>query len=251
MLVRSRCEGVVTHVMSNGYYLQDALGDGDISTNDALFVVTDTFPTGISIGNHLSVRGVWQSGTEQTYLYADSAARVLGNDLSITPTAVIFPDDFSNYSQYVGMSLYFDQTLVVTSNYNWKRYGQLTLSSKRLIAPTQAALPGSSAYTALVASNIKDQIIMDDGSDTSYPSPLPYADASGTRRTGSKTTGITAVLRYSSFGYNIVPSVTPVFWGNTRPDSVENLGNYNLKVCAFNLEYYLNSNYGKIGRAHV
>ena len=239
-----RCEGVVTHIMENGYYIQDAIGDGDITTNDALFVNTETIPTGISVGNHLSVRGVWHHNGLETQLFLDSAEKVLTQQLAVTPTIVIFPDDFTNYSQYVGMTLFFDQTLVVTSNYNWKRYGQLTLSSKRLITPTQATLPGSSEYTALVASNSKDQIIMDDGSNESYPSPLPFADADGTRRTGSKTTGLTAVLRNSSFGYNIVPTETPQFWGNPRPDSVEHLGNYNVKVCTFNLEYYLSSNYG-------
>ena len=239
-----RTSGVVTHVMNNGYYLQDAMGDDDLSTNDALFVRTDSVPSNVFTGNALTVRGLWYHDGNQTVLLPDSSHRLDQQMVTLNATSVTFPDDFTDYSQYVGMLLHFDQTLVVTSNYNWKRYGQLTLSSKRLITPTQAALPGSSDYRAIVTSNNKDQLIMDDGSDTSYPSPLPFADANGTRRTGSKITDLTAVMRYSSFGYNVVPNVTPTFWGNARPDSVVNLGDYNLKVCAFNLQYYLSSNYG-------
>ena len=38
--------GVVTALGSNGYYLQDATGDGDRRTSDAIFVFTGSAPTG-------------------------------------------------------------------------------------------------------------------------------------------------------------------------------------------------------------
>ncbi len=48
--------GIVTAVDSNGFYLQDAIGDGDITTSDALFVFTGSSP-GVSVGDEAMVEG--------------------------------------------------------------------------------------------------------------------------------------------------------------------------------------------------
>jgi predicted extracellular nuclease len=49
--------GIVTAVDSNGYYLQDATGDGDIATSDGIFVFTNSRPT-VQIGSEVQVSGV-------------------------------------------------------------------------------------------------------------------------------------------------------------------------------------------------
>ncbi len=48
--------GIVTAVESNGLYLQDAEGDGDIATSDALFVFTGDAPS-VAVGDELNVTG--------------------------------------------------------------------------------------------------------------------------------------------------------------------------------------------------
>lgn len=48
--------GIVTAVDSNGFYLQDPNGDGDIATSDAIFVFTGSVP-GVAIGDALDVSG--------------------------------------------------------------------------------------------------------------------------------------------------------------------------------------------------
>lgn len=48
--------GIVTAVDTNGFYLQDPVGDGDTATSDALFVFTDDAP-GVAIGDQLQVMG--------------------------------------------------------------------------------------------------------------------------------------------------------------------------------------------------
>jgi 2',3'-cyclic-nucleotide 2'-phosphodiesterase (5'-nucleotidase family)/endonuclease/exonuclease/phosphatase family metal-dependent hydrolase len=48
--------GIVTAVDTNGFYLQDAEGDGDIATSDALFVFTGGEP-GVAVGDALNVTG--------------------------------------------------------------------------------------------------------------------------------------------------------------------------------------------------
>ena len=48
--------GVVTAVDSNGFYMQDSAGDGDIATSDGIFVFTGGAP-GVSVGNFVTVEG--------------------------------------------------------------------------------------------------------------------------------------------------------------------------------------------------
>lgn len=48
--------GIVTAVDSNGFYLQDPSGDGNIATSDALFVFTGSDP-GVTVGDELQVEG--------------------------------------------------------------------------------------------------------------------------------------------------------------------------------------------------
>lgn len=48
--------GIVTAVDSNGFYLQDSMGDGDIATSDAIFVFTSSTPD-VSTGDELQVEG--------------------------------------------------------------------------------------------------------------------------------------------------------------------------------------------------
>ncbi|NNF61311.1 MAG: hypothetical protein HKN06_08280 [Gammaproteobacteria bacterium] len=48
--------GIVTAVDSNGFYLQDPLGDGDTDTSDGIFVFTGTVPT-VAAGDDVEVTG--------------------------------------------------------------------------------------------------------------------------------------------------------------------------------------------------
>jgi hypothetical protein len=49
-------EGIVTAVDSNGFYLQDPIGDNNISTSDAIFVFTRSAPT-VTVGSEVRVAG--------------------------------------------------------------------------------------------------------------------------------------------------------------------------------------------------
>jgi predicted extracellular nuclease len=161
---------------------------------------------------------------------------------------VVFPDDFqteADYQRLTGKILNFNQTMVVTNNTYWQRYGELVLSSLRLPIPTDAALPNSSEYNDRIAQNGKNQIILDDGSQMQYPNPLPFADADGTRRTGSRVNNLKATLHKAGGYWRLYPAgALPVFYGNERPFAPTSVDG-NVKVCGFNLEYYLASNYGQ------
>ncbi|MDB5721113.1 MAG: hypothetical protein JWP15_1731 [Alphaproteobacteria bacterium] len=52
-----KTDGIVTAVDSNGFYLQDAHGDGNSATSDAIFVFTGAAPT-VLVGDSIRVTGV-------------------------------------------------------------------------------------------------------------------------------------------------------------------------------------------------
>ena len=49
--------GIVTAKRSNGFYMQDPTPDGDDATSEGIFVFTSSAPTGVSVGDSLTVSG--------------------------------------------------------------------------------------------------------------------------------------------------------------------------------------------------
>lgn len=152
---------------------------------------------------------------------------------------LVWPDDFRDASQYVGKTIELNQTLYVTNTGNWNKYGEITLSSKRLMSPTEVALPGSAEYRNIVAENEFDQLILSDGSSKQYPNPRPWTGDGDYIRTGAYTNKVVGVFTIEEYGYTITPTEVPVFEGNERPMEVVGLGDYDVKVCGFNLQIYI------------
>jgi uncharacterized protein len=57
--------GIVTAVAANGFYIQDAAGDGNVRTSDAVFVFTSTAPT-VAVGDGVTVSGTVSEFTGAT-----------------------------------------------------------------------------------------------------------------------------------------------------------------------------------------
>ena len=156
-----------------------------------------------------------------------------------------WPDDFKDASQYDGKLIELNQTLYVTDISNWNKYGEITLSSKRLMSPTEVALPGSNEYKNIVAENESDQLILSDGSNKQYPNPRPWTGDKDYIRTGAYTNKVVGRFTIENYGYTITPTEIPVFEGNERPMDILRLGDYEVKVCGFNLCYYIATEWDK------
>lgn len=112
-----RTTGIVTAVDSNGFYVQDATGDGDFETSDALFVFTSSSP-GVSVGDAVEVTGFVSeffpggastgnlsttqianpsSVTVQSSGNALPDAVIIGTDGRLLPTQNIDDDAFAEY----------------------------------------------------------------------------------------------------------------------------------------------------------
>lgn len=227
----------------NGFFMQDPTGDNNPFTSDGIFVYSSS--DNVNIGDKIELTATVSEYYSRTELSNIIDIATITTNNSIVPTKVIYNPDTFNWEQYEGMLLEFDQTLYVSSNYNLQLNGQLTLSPYIRYIPTNQGNPFSTKYQEAVNLNAKPQILLDDGITTSNYSPIYFADENGTRRTGERVKNMIAVVDQTSSGYTIYTTSKPNFTGNPRPNSITNLGNYNLKVCGFNLEYYLTTNYGQ------
>ncbi len=130
-----------------------------------------------------------------------------------------------------GQEVVFTFPLTVTKTYYKSASGNITLSPDVLYSPTEVALPGADANN-IAALNEQNKLILNKSSFT-------YTDNNNTLRTGSKVTRLQGTLYYSNGTYSISPTVQPVFSGNERTSSPDNVGVCNLKVASFNVEYYI------------
>ena len=84
--------GIVTAVNSNGFYLQDATGDGNNATSDGIFVFTSSAP-GVDVGDELQVAGTVSEftpgGTSTGNL---STTQISNADITTLSTGNTLPD---------------------------------------------------------------------------------------------------------------------------------------------------------------
>ena len=89
--------GIVTAVRSNGFYIQDSLGDGNANTSDGIFVFRSTSGLGLSVGTAVEVTGMVQeffpggaaSGNLSTTQLGGSVSVVKGTTGNALPSASI------------------------------------------------------------------------------------------------------------------------------------------------------------------
>jgi len=226
-----------------GFFIQDTVGDNNLLTSDGIFVSTTT--DNVAVGDKVEITATVTEYGGRTQLSTLTGTGILSSNNPLPMVHVVYNPDTWNWEQYEGMLIQFDQTLYVNNNSRLLSLGQLTLGTSRLYTPTNQFVHGTAEYTALLAFNAKAQLTLDDGITTSNYTPIQFADASGTRRTGERVTNLQAVVDNINLANYIYPVVPPVFFGNPRQAAPSDLGNYNLKVCASNLNYYLPTNFGQ------
>ena len=247
--------GVVTKLNSNGFFLQDLIGDGNPLTSDGIFVLTSTAPT-VAVGQYLRLTGRVVEFNTGAAANADTASRTvtqlttisgiqtLGTGYVIAPTAVILPETVEGeLERYEGMLISLAGPFTASQNFFQSRFGQVTMSvGGRLEKPTNRWRPGPQA-AALQDENARRRILLDDGSSVQNPNPTPYIGANNTLRAGDTVASLTGVLDYglatssnTGFGdYKLHPTVAPVFVrSNPRTPAPAAVGG-NVKVASFNV----------------
>lgn len=232
-----------------GYYVQapDAEADADPATSEGIYVFDND--NSVTVGDFVTLTGtVAEFGTAPnteteifpvTSFTKDSS----GNPLPASVT-VNLPFPSAGFAErYEGMRVTLPQTLTVTDNFDFGRYGELTLSNGRLAVPTNVAAPGAPALNQ-AAANLLNQIVLDDGVSAQNPDPTPYLSSAdpalATRRTGSTTAGVAGILG-NKFGFYVIePTAAPVFVdANPRPTAAPAVGG-RLKVAIGNVLNFFN-----------
>lgn len=237
--------GVVTakyigNGMINGFFIQDTNGDGNPNTSDGIFVYSSN--NSVAVGDQVQLNGKVMEYNGRTQLSEVTALTVQTKNNPLPVVKIVYDIYNWDWEKYEGMLVEFQQTLFVNNNYNLEQYGELEMGIRRKSSPTNVTFPASSEYKALVSENSLRPIYLDDAYTSSYTTPVVLADENGTRRMGERVDQLQAVVDYVNSKYVIYPAQFPVlFYGNPRKMEPDAIGDYNLKVCGFNLEYYLTS----------
>lgn len=249
-----------------GFYLQEEDADADLSvlTSEGIFV-NSLFA--VNVGDRVRLTGTVLEGSAspsfgQAVITPSGSLQVLGSGLQslVTSTVVDLPTlALGDLERYEGMLVTFPETLTVTETFNLGRFGEVVLSANgRLFNPTNFIDPndnpasgtnssGTSNVAAVTAQqnlNDRSRIILDDGSNASNLSDVPYINTTDadplndTLRLDSTITGLTGILGFGFSNYRIQPTQAPTFNYAPRP-AVPNVGG-GIKVGSFNVLNYFN-----------
>ncbi|MGD1927571.1 MAG: endonuclease/exonuclease/phosphatase family protein [Leptolyngbyaceae cyanobacterium] len=224
--------GIVTAVDDNGFYLQDAVGDGNIATSDAIFVFTDSAP-GISVGDELAVAGTVAEFTpggastrnlSTTQISGVSNVTVIssGNDLPaavslgqggrVPPSANIDDDAFASFDPSTDGIDFFE-----------------SLEGMRVTAQNAVAVSGTNRFGEIFtvvdggadASGLSDRGTLNISPDDFNPEKVQIDEDSGVFdfefpevNVGDVLGDVTGVVSYGFGNFEILP--TEDFTGNIK-----------------------------------
>lgn len=246
-------QGVVTAVFTgpgslNGYFIEQPDCDGDPTTSNGIFVYAPN-PGGIGVGQRVSVSGTvieFNGLTEIT----NATHSVVGSG-TVTPTDITLPiASNADWERYEGMLLRFPGQLTVVDNSAWSQYGEVYLAPGRSRVPTDhidpndvnasgtnsSGVSNTAAVSAAQDAIDRSFVLLDDARTTTWPIPAPWADASGTLRSGSTVNDLQGVLHYSYGAYKVEPNVPVLFQHALRP-AVPLVGG-SVRAAAFNVLNY-------------
>ncbi|MEZ5506923.1 MAG: ExeM/NucH family extracellular endonuclease [Gammaproteobacteria bacterium] len=230
-----------------GFFLQEEAQDqdGNPLTSEGLFVFDNSGAIDVSEGDRVRVTGTVTEYFGLTELTSLTAVDICAQGQTFSSTALTLPlDDAAALEALEGMRIHLPQTLTVSENYNLARYGQLVLSSGRLMNPTNIALPGADAQ-AVMAQNALNRILLDDGSSAQNPTLVPYPapalSAANSVRSGDQVQSVEGVLYYGFSEWSVQPVVTPQFIAsNPRTATPALVAGGNLTVASFNVLNFFN-----------
>ena len=187
-----------------GFYMQDAVGDGDVNTSDGIFVFNGN-NNSVAVGQVVRVSGTASEFQGQTQISAASVS-ICGTG-GLAPTDVYLPFASSTDAErFEGMLVRMPQTLYVTEHFQLGRFGMVVMSSgDRLWQPTHLVEPGEAALAKQAENNL-NRIIIDDALNSQNPDPIVFGrgglplSASNTLRGGDSAAGIVGVMTYTWAG---------------------------------------------------
>ena len=244
-----------------GFYLQDATGDGNTATSDGIFVFTGSANL-VSAGQLVRVTGFARERFDQTALNgADSnsspvpAANVVNcGSGAVAPTDVTMPFAAADYPErFEGMLVRFPQPLVISEYFNYDRFGELVLAlpldgESRPFTGTAIDEPGAPANARTLANSLR-RITLDDGLGIQNPSFVRHPNGdpfslTNRFRGGDTVQNAVGVLGFDFSLYRIQPTGPATYTAvNPRPAGPDAVGG-TVRVAAMNtLNFFLTLDY--------
>ncbi|WP_336167845.1 ExeM/NucH family extracellular endonuclease [Acinetobacter sp. 161(2023)] len=237
----------------NGFFMQTADTKAKASVSNAIFVYAPSTGTakGGQVGEEVVVKGTLGAFSGQLQL-ANLTADVLTCNTAASTWVAAKPLELpfsalTTPSIYAGELVKFNQTLTVSENYNYGRYGSVSLSPNRLFMPTQLYSAGSAEAKALAELNERSELILDDGYNTQNRTPwLPLQfDANHSLRTGAQLKNVEGIMQYSNSAWRVQPilgrnNIEVIADSNKRPETVVAKNSKQVRVSSFNVLNYDN-----------
>jgi predicted extracellular nuclease len=243
-----------------GFYLQDATGDGNTATSDGIFVFTGGANT-VTPGELVRVTGYARERFGQTALNGSNSNTSPVTQIadcgtgSVAATDVYLPFHDSDFPErFEGMSVRFPQSLVISEYFNYDRFGELVLAlplagESRPFTPTSVVAPGAPAQARALANGLS-RITLDDGKSSQNPEFLRHPNGSqfllsNLFRGGDTVTDTVGVLGFDFNLYRVQPTGPATYVAaNPRPAAPSSLGPATLRVGSMNtLNFFLTPDY--------
>ncbi len=246
-------EGVVTadHQEGdfNGFFMQEVVGDGDVTTSDGIFVFEGGNTVDVNVGDVVRVEGEVDEFFDLTEITNVTFVEVLGTETFVATPISLPWASLDEPEQYEGMYITVPQPLVISEYFNFDRFGEIVLTTDRAMQPTAVFDPGSPEAAALAEANQLARITLDDNRTSQNPDPAihPNGDPftlTNTFRGGDTVENVTGVINYSFGLYRIQPTQGADYTAvNPRPAAPDPVGG-TLTVASFNvLNYFTTLDY--------
>ncbi|BAN03766.1 ExeM/NucH family extracellular endonuclease [Ilumatobacter coccineus] len=249
-------EAVVTAILTdlNRVIIQEEVADddGNLLTSEGIAVFGGTLPDGLTVGTTVRVEGTVSeyetssNGVDSSLTEIAPSAIVACDDpaIAIDPTVVTLPLPNADALEAVeSMLVTLPQDLVISEYFNYDRFGEVVVSSERLLTPTAEFEPGPDA-TAATAANELDRLTIDDGRGNQNPDPAIHPgnggvfDLNNLFRGGDTITGATGIIE-DTFGlFRLQPTTYGTFTEqNPRTAAPDDVGG-DITVASFNVLNY-------------
>ncbi|HEY0491787.1 MAG TPA: ExeM/NucH family extracellular endonuclease [Telluria sp.] len=235
-------EGVITHKVGSGFFMQHPTGDGEPASSDGIFVYMGGTPLTATVGDLVRVTGTVTeyapTGAPRSYTELKDTTSILvrSSGHSVAPTNI---DSLAGLDRVEGMLVNFTNTLTINQTGYLGERGELTLSAGRRETPTNRYRPGTPEALALAAANDANQIVLDDNIFVT-PTVIPYIGEGSTVRAGDSVTGLTGVIDYGAIGgggaaFKLQPTAAPLISRTNPRTDAPVVAAGNVKVASANV----------------
>ena len=223
----------------NGFFVQDATGDGDPTTSDGIFVYASG-GMDVSVGDAVRVRGSVSEYHNLTEIGASQIWQCSTGNVVPAPIPLTLPiTNVEDFELYEGVLVTFPQDLVISEYFNYDRYGEIVLTSTRHLTPTAEFEPGSPEEMQAVQDYLLDKVTLDDGRSAQNPDPAIHPngsvfDLTNLFRGGDTVANVTGFMDQFDSPYRIQPIQGADYTSvNPRTDQPDPVGG-TLKVVSMN-----------------